>query len=138
PTLYAAAAAPWRRARGQIAARMRVPFDLHDAQRRAAAARHGDRNPGPAVAGGGGEVRRPQPRPARSGAGVGGLGDAAAISGGNVRRGRAAADEGATQDRAAADRQPRSGTADARARRPGAEQDPRKKPAVRSAALTFR
>ena len=56
PALYAAAAAPRRLACRQIAARMRVPFDLHDPQCRAAAARDGDRNPGAVLAGRGGSA----------------------------------------------------------------------------------
>ena len=90
-----AAAAPPRRVAGrQVGARMRVPVDLHHPQRRAAAARDGDRHAGAAVGRRSGEMRRPQPGLARSRARLGILGDAAAEGGGDVGRRRPAAHEG--------------------------------------------
>src|SRR5262249_12640871 len=107
-------------------------------QRGAAAARAGDRSSGTAVAGRGGEVRRPQPRPARGRAGVGVLGYAAAKGRGHVGRRWTAANEGARQDRTAANRRPDAGAGGAATGGSRREQDPHKKPAVRSIALTFR
>jgi hypothetical protein len=100
-----AAAAPARRVAGrQDRARMRVPLHLHHAQRRAAAARDGDRHPGAAVARRGGEMRRAQSRLARGRARLGILGDAAAEGRGDVGGGRPAAHEGIGRGGAAADR----------------------------------
>jgi hypothetical protein len=69
---------------------------------------------------------------------VGVLGYAAAKGGGHVGGRRTAADEGPRQDRAAANRRPDAGAVGAATGGPRREQDPRKKPLVRSAALTFR
>src|SRR5262249_32586044 len=71
PALHAAAAPPRRLACRQIAARMRLSFDLHHPQRRAAIARDGDRNAGAAFGGGRGEKRGVPPPPAPGSAGVG-------------------------------------------------------------------
>src|SRR5438046_105890 len=78
PAFYAFVTPARGIAGGQVGARMRVPLRLHHAQRRAAAARAGDRNAEPAVARRGREMRRPQSRKPRRRARLGILGDAPA------------------------------------------------------------
>src|SRR5262249_16755923 len=106
---------------------MRLSFDLHHPQRRAAIARDGDRNAGAAVGGGSGEMRWSQPRLARGRTGVGILGDTAAKGGSDVGRGRPAATEESCRGRTAANGWACAGKTRRAARGTRKEQDPHKK-----------